>query len=63
MEEKEEVDEFLKFMEVAMSVPEKPDTVYEFECPICKEKARASISGYNGHLWAECKKCQLKMVE
>ena len=62
MEDKE-IDEFLKFLEVANDTCKEKGIIYEFECPICKGMAKASKSTYNGHLHAQCKKCDMTIVE
>lgn len=59
----ENIDEFLKFLEVANNVCMEKGKIYEFECPICKEIAKAIKSNYNGHLHAECKKCEMIIQE
>lgn len=41
MSKADEIEEFLKFMKVANDVCIEKGKMYEFECPICKEKANA----------------------
>ena len=58
-----ESDEFFKFLDVANDICKEKGQVYEFECPICKSKAKALKSTINGHLSASCKECDLYKQE
>ena len=62
-EEKDDDMEWLKFLEIANRVCREKGVIYEFECPICKGVAKASKSTYNGHLHAQCKKCDMTIME
>ena len=35
----------------------------EFICPICGATARCGKSSYNGHCYAECKKCRTRLMQ
>jgi len=35
----------------------------EIECPDCKGVLTVSRSDYNGHIWAVCKHCGVKMMQ
>ena len=59
----EEIKDFLKFLKVADDTVKEKGKEYEFECPICKGKARGIKSTYNGHLWAKCEKCDMNIIE
>ena len=61
--EDEEIEEFLKFIEVANENCKERGKVYEFECPICKGKAKAIKSNHNGHLWTQCNSCDMKVIQ
>lgn len=61
--EDKEVEEFLKFMKVANDACIEKGKMYEFECPICKEKANAIKNTYNGHLWAKCDNCDMNVIQ
>lgn len=58
-------DSLMDFIEAAFqSVDRMPrGTVCSFECPECKGQAQAVKSEYNGHIWAECHTCGLKLME
>lgn len=61
--EDKEIGDFLNFMEVAYDNCQERGKIYEFECPICKGKAKAIKSNYNGHLWAQCKGCDMNVIQ
>lgn len=58
-----EIEEFFKFMKVADDICKERGKMYEFECPICKSKATAIKSSYNGHLWAKCENCDMNVSQ
>lgn len=58
-----EIEEFLEFLQVASNACKEKGKEYEFECPICKGKAKAIKNNYNGHLWAKCEKCDMNVIE
>ena len=62
MEDKE-VQDFFTFLKVANDTITERGRIYEFKCPVCGEKAKGIKNDYNGHLFAECKKCDLKIME
>lgn len=53
--EDNEVQDFLKFLQVANDTCKEKGKIYEFECPLCHGMAEGTKSNYNGHLWAKCK--------
>lgn len=57
----EDLEEFFKFLKVANNACIEKGKIYKFECPICKGIAKATKSNYNGHLHAECKKCEMRI--
>lgn len=61
--EDKEIEEFLKYLEVANEVAKEKGKEYEFECPICKGKAIAIKNTYNGHLWSKCEKCDMTVIQ
>lgn len=61
--ENKEIEEFLNFMKVASDICKEKGKIYEFKCPICKGKAQAIKNDYNGHLWAKCDSCNIKVIE
>lgn len=61
--EDREIEEFMQFLQVASDTCKEKGKEYEFECPICGEKARATKNNYNGHLWAKCNKCNIQIIE
>lgn len=61
--EDKEIEDFLKFLEVASKACEKKGKQYEFECPLCKGTAQGFKNTYNGHLWAKCEKCDMNIIE
>lgn len=63
MSEEEIEEEFFKFLEVASNICEERGKLYKFNCPICNSQAEAIRSNYNGHLHAQCKKCDLLIME
>ena len=56
-------DEDIKFINKAYEVCVKKGILYDFECPICKGNARAVKDNYNGHLHAECKQCDILIMQ
>ena len=36
---------------------------HEFQCPLCKGKAHWGISELNGHLFAGCESCKMRVLE
>lgn len=62
MEDKE-VDDFLKFLNVAYDTCKEKGKHYEFTCPICNGKAQAIKNSYNGHLWAKCETCDMQVIQ
>ena len=61
--EDKEINNFLKFLEVANQTIKEKGKIYEFECPLCGSKAECSRSIYNGHLFAKCKNCDMQIIE
>ena len=55
--------EDILFINKAYDVCTERGKLYEFECPICKGKAQAIKDNYNGHLHAECKQCDLLIMQ
>ena len=62
-EEEKDIQEFLQYLKVVDEVCKEKGKVYEFECPICKGKAKAIKNSYNGHLWSKCEKCDMNVME
>lgn len=56
-------EEEIDFFKIASEVCKEKGKVYEFECPICKNKASAIRSTLNGHLHAKCDKCDIWVME
>ena len=50
-------------MKVASDICKEKGKIYKFKCPICKGKAQAIKNDYNGHLWAKCDSCNIKVIE
>lgn len=50
------VGKTFNFMKAAAKAREgqSPDTMIEFECPVCGGKARTGYASYNGHPWGNC---------
>ena len=61
--EDKEIQDFLKFMEIASKTCEEKGKQYDFTCPICGGKAQAIKNTYNGHLWAKCEKCEMNAIQ
>jgi len=61
--EDKEIEEFLNFMQVANDSCKERGKIYEFECPICKGKAKVSKASVNGHIHARCEKCDMKVIQ
>ena len=61
--EDKEIKDFLKFLKIANDTVKEKGKMYEFECPLCKGQAEAIKSNYNGHLHAQCKKCDMVIME
>lgn len=61
--EDKDIQEFFEYLNVVNKVCKEKGKLYEFECPICKGKAKAIKSSYNGHLWSECKKCNMIIAQ
>lgn len=61
--ENEEIEDFINFLQVADNICEEKGKTYEFDCPICKGKAKAIKNTYNGHLWASCESCNMKLIQ
>ena len=59
----EDIKQSIKFFNYAYDICKERGKTYEFECPFCKEKATAIKSSYNGHLWCECKNCDIKIIQ
>lgn len=57
------IQEFLQYLKVADEVCKEKGKVYEFECPICKGKAKAIKNSYNGHLWLKCENCDMNVIQ
>ena len=62
-EEEKDIQEFLQYLKVADEMCKEKGKVYEFECPICKGKAKSIKNSYNGHLWSKCEKCDMNVME
>ncbi len=58
-----ETDNFLKFLEVANDTIKEKGKIYEFQCPLCGNKAEASRNLYNGHIFAKCKSCDMQIQQ
>lgn len=39
------------------------DTIVEFDCPLCCNKAIAKKSGYNGHVHCCCETCNIQILQ
>lgn len=61
--EDKDIQEFLQYLKVADKVCKEKGKVYEFECPICKGKAKAIKNSYNGHLWSKCENCAMTVIQ
>lgn len=61
--EDKEIEDFLKFMKIANDICKEKGKMYEFECPLCKGKAKAIKNTYNGHLWAKCNDCDINVIQ
>lgn len=61
--EDKEIEDFLKFLKVASNTCNERGKHYEFECPLCKNEAVAIKNTYNGHLWAKCDGCGVKVIQ
>lgn len=61
--EDKEIEDFLNYIRVANDICKEKGKMYEFECPLCKGKAIAIKSNYNGHLWSKCEKCDMNVIE
>lgn len=61
--EDKEVQDFLKFMEIADNAIKERGKIYKFKCPICGEEARGIKNTYNGHLWAQCENCKMNVIQ
>lgn len=59
----EDSKDFFKFINKANEVCVERGKFYDFECPLCKGQAKAIKSSYNGHLHAECKQCDMLVME
>lgn len=56
--------QFIKFLSRASEVCGKErGKQFHFECPQCGGEAVVSRSEYNGHLWASCSKCGIKIQQ
>ena len=62
MEDKE-VDDFLKFVNIANDVCKEKGKLYEFICPECNGKAIAIRDEFNGHLYAKCEGCDMSVIQ
>ncbi len=58
-----EIEDFLKFLKVANETIKEKGKMYEFECPLCGDKAEGIKNTYNGHLFAKCKNCNMQIME
>lgn len=63
MEEELDIKQSIEFFNYAYDVCKEKGKMYEFECPFCKKKATAIKNDYNGHLWCECKNCDIKIIQ
>lgn len=61
--EDKEIEDFLKFLKVASEQCKEKGKMYEFECQLCKGKAKAIKNWYNGHLWAKCSSCDMNVIQ
>lgn len=61
--EDKEIQDLLKFMKVADSEIKERGKFYKFKCPICGEEASGIKNTYNRHLWAQCKKCKMNVIQ
>ena len=58
-----DVEDDLKFIAIAYDICKERGKLYDFQCPICKERASAIKNDYNGHLWAKCETCNISIIE
>ena len=61
--EDKEIEDFLKFLEVANNTCKEKGKHYEFICPLCGNKAQGIRNTYNGHLWAKCSNCDMNVIQ
>lgn len=56
---------FLKALNESVpdDTPENRGKVIEFICPICGGTAKCVRAEYNGHIHAECTKCDIKIMQ
>ena len=58
-----EIQDFLKFMTVAGKEVKEKGKIYKFKCPLCGGNAEGIKNTYNGHLWAQCEKCKMNVIQ
>ena len=58
-----EIEDFLKFLEVANNTCKEKGKHYEFICRLCGNKAQRIRNTYNGHLWAKCSNCDMNVIQ
>jgi len=47
----------------AQEICEIPEIVYEFECPTCRNTAKAAKAELNGHIHGACETCKVTFVQ